>query len=936
MIAMRMHSYRGLFVLVGGFAALGTTACGGGGSPRADACAASLLPGDLVITEIFANPAGTDEGKEWIEVYNAPLDLAGLVLQSAKDDGSSAKEHVFGELVIEPGDWVVLGGVIEDARPDYVDYGYGNDIGDLRNTAGTLAIGCGETSIDTVLYQEVTEATSRGLDGSRVPDATVNDDILLWCDAQTVYSDELVGTPGAANDPCTPVGIPTTCLENGEERAIVPPSPGDLVISEFHANPQIVEDDVGEWFEIYSATRVDLNGVTFGENDEDREVEGTIGAMECLTIEAGGYFVVARLNDPGSNGGIPVVDATFDYDLNNSTSSLFIDYGDEELDSVAWTSSTAGAASALDPDFLSVAGNDNPDAFCEAVTPYGDGDLGTPGAANDVQCDIAPPLGQCHDGTGYVDVISPALGDVIITEFHANPASVDDTDGEWFELRAAAAFHLNGLELGRYNDGVPEVESVVEANDCILVGVGDHVVIARETDTSVNGGLEPVATTFDFSLGNSDGNMFVGLGGEILDEITWATSESGATTALDPSITDPAGNDDPANWCISTTPYGDGDLGSPAEENLACGTVTPGTCNDGGNERPTVAPALGDLVITELMPDPDAVADASGEWFEVLVNADVDLNGLELGREVGNADVTLDPGGDCIAVTAGSRIVFARDAMAATNGGLDPVVATFDFGLTNSAGSLFVGYGGEALDVITWSGSDAGAASSLDPDAENPTDNDDQGNFCPATTPYGAGDFGTPGAIGASCGGGNMDGMCNDGGTPRAIVSPSGEDLVITEVMANPAAVDDAEGEWFEVAVGADVDLNGLQLYTVEDAVPSLEATLGGNDCIEVTAGSRIIFVRNATMAENGGLPDGGFVFAFGLVNSNRGIAIGVADVVLDTVTWTSTPTGASRSLDEGFVTTAGNDDPLNWCAATTSYGLGDEGTPAATNDSCG
>lgn len=939
---MPMQTYRGLVALAHGMGLLtvAVAACGGGGKLRTDACGGAFVPGDLVITEVFANPMGTDDGNEWIEVYNvtdAPIDLTGLLLQYAKPDGSSAKEHVFEGFTVEPGDWVVLGGVLEEARPAHVDYAYANDLGALGNAAGQLAIGCGEVAIDAILYEESADFTSRGLDGSRVPDALVNDDLNLWCDAQTVFSESIIATPGAANDACTPAGIPTTCLENGEERSIIGPSPGDIVISEFHANPQIVEDDVGEWFEIYSATRVDLNGISFGENDEDREVEGNIGAAECLTLEAGGYFVVARLNDSASNGGLPVVDATFDYDLNNSNSSLFLDYGDEVLDEVAWNTAAAGAASSLDPDFLSVDGNDNPDAFCKAITPYGSGDLGTPGAANDVQCDIAPPLGQCFDGDGYVDVIPPGLGDVIITEFHPNPDAVGDDPGEWFELRATTAFHLNGLEMGRRNDaGDAEVESVVEANDCILVGVGDHVVVAHETDSSVNGGLESVATTFDFALANSNADMFVGYGGEVLDEITWASSTAGATTALDPSITDPAGNDDPANWCTGMTPYGDGDLGSPAQENPACGTVTPGTCNDGGNERATVAPGAGDLVITEFMPDPDAVPDAQGEWFEVLVLADVDLNGLEIGREVGSIDVTLDPGGDCIPVSSGSRVVFGRDAMAAANGGLEQVIATFAFGLTNSAGSLFVGHGGEALDVITWSGSDPGTASSLDPDAENPTENDDQGNFCGATMAYGAGDFGTPGAVGAACGGGNMDGMCDDGGVPRAIVSPSGEDLVITEVMANPAMVTDANGEWFEVEVGANVDLNGLQLYTVQDDVPSIQSTLGGDACIEVTAGSRIIFARNATMAENGGLPDGGFVFAFGLVNDNRGIAIGVADVALDTVTWTSTAAGSSRSLDEGFVTTAGNDDPLNWCTSTTPYGLGDEGTPAATNDACG
>lgn len=920
-----------LRTLASACALAGPAACGGGGTARVDACGADLLPGDLVITEIFANPAGADEGNEWFEIYNATdtaLDLTGIVLQTAKDDGSSVKEHTIVGLTIEPGDYVVVGGVLEDTRPDHVDYGYGNDLGDLRNTAGTIALGCGGNPIDTVLYQTATDATSRGFDGTRTPDPATNDDLNLWCDATTMFSDAILGTPGSANDPCTPTGVPITCNEGGAPRDIIAPAIGDLVLSEFHADPDIVEDDAGEWFEIYAAARVDLNGVSFGK--VAGEPEGNIGSADCITVEAGTYFVVARGDDPATNGGIPSVGATFDFSLGNSTGTLVLGYGEDILDEIAWTGTDPGAASALDPDFLTADGNDNPASFCAAVTPYGDGDLGTPGAANDVACDIAPPLGQCFDGSGYVDAIAPQPGDVIITEFHANPGVVDDADGEWFELRAAAPFHLNGVEFGR--EGT--IESTVEANECILVGTDDVVVVARGSDPTTNGGLTPVTAEFDFSLGNSDGSLFVGYAGTVLDEITWPSSVSGATTALDPSITDAAGNDDPLNWCTSTVPYGDGDLGSPAEVNPACGSVNPTVCTDGGTERDVVPPAAGDLVITEFMPDPSAVGDAQGEWFEVLVLADVDLNGLELGTEVGNA-ATVVPGGDCIAVTAGTRVVFARSADAATNGGLDPVAATFDFGLTNGGGSLFVGYGGEALDIITWSGSDPGTASSLDPGAETPEGNDDQANFCPATAPYGAGDLGTPGAVGEACGVGIPDGMCDDGGNVRAIVSAGDGDLVITEVMANPAQVADADGEWFEVAVLSDVDLNGLQLYTTDGVTTSLEATLGSASCIEVTAGSRVLFARNPTMMENGGLPDGAQVFAFGLVNSNDGIAIGVADVILDEVVWTSTPTGASRSLDEAFVTAVGNDDPLNWCPSTSPYGDGDLGTPADTNDAC-
>jgi len=52
-----------------------------------------LLPGDLVITEVFADEkataggAGTDTGKEWLEIYNAkaqPIDLEGLTVTHSR------------------------------------------------------------------------------------------------------------------------------------------------------------------------------------------------------------------------------------------------------------------------------------------------------------------------------------------------------------------------------------------------------------------------------------------------------------------------------------------------------------------------------------------------------------------------------------------------------------------------------------------------------------------------------------------------------------------------------------------------------------------------------------------------------------------------------------------------------------------------------------
>ena len=530
---------------------------------------------------------------------------------------------------------------------------------------------------------------------------------------------------------------------------------------------------------------------------------------------------------------------------------------------------------------------------------------------------------------------SPVPGDLLIAELMPNPDAVDDNAGEWFEVRANTAFDLNGLELGR-EEGV--ADSVVEVEACIALDPGDHALIAREADPATNGGLPSPDATFGFSLVNSNGTLWVGAGGTTLDLVTWSSSGAGAARSLDPQVTDPAANDDEGGWCDAVDAYGDGDLGTPGSENPSCGGIATGTCTDGGSEREIVRPQAGDLVITELMPNPAAVNDADGEWFEVLATADIDLNGLEFGDDPGNPDAVLPAAGDCLAVAAGERVLLARQGDPAVNGGLPPVVGTFGFGLTNGGGTLFVGYGGEALDVITWSGSPTGASLSLDPGAENPADNDVETNFCASTAPYGNGDLGTPGAAGSACGGGGgmMDGMCLDGGVARAIVSPQPGDLIINEWMANPNVVSDTNGEWFEVYADASVDLNGLQLSRITGGMFQQEATLDSDECLSVSAGSYALFARSLDPATNGGLPAADFAFNFSLNNSSSGLAVGIDDAHLDEVTWSSSTAGAATSLDPGAQTTAGNDDPANLCAASTPYGPGDnDGTPGASNPPC-
>jgi hypothetical protein len=922
-------------------ALIGVVGCGGDGCRSAGdggdglgACENGLLPGDLVITEIMADPPGADSGREWFEIYNASaleLDLRGVVLLHSRQDGTDAKVHpVARSWAISPDDYAVAGAVIDDeevlAVVPYVDYGYADVLGDMRNSGGRLVVACGEEVIDEALYAEPTQGASRGFTGDRTPDASGNDDLALWCDAQTAVDAESLGTPGDRNDFCVGSG-PVSCVEAGTIREAVAPPLGDLVVTEIMSDPEATEDDLGEWFEIRTNADFDLNGLMVGRASDLSDAEVVTGEA-CVPVKAGTILVIAKSEDPESNGGLPRVDALFDFNLNQSNNQVVVSYGGQILDALAYGSTQAGTAHNLDPRYQTPELNDDPRYLCRATLPYGAGDLGTPGEDN-TQCEIPAPEGQCLDDDGsFRDIIAPQPGDLAVTELMANPeAAAEESESEWFEVQAAATFDLNGVALGTV-EGEPR--ELLETTACARLAAGDHAVIAREADPALNGGLPQVDATFGFALTNSDGALWIGTDAATLDLVTWPSVPAGAARSVDPSAANPQANDDDAAWCPAIEPYGDGDLGTPGADNPSCGTIATGTCLDGGARRDVVVPQPGDLVITEWMPDSFEVTDAEGEWFELLATADVDLNGLQLANDPRLADDALPVGGDCLAVAAGERVVLARQADPTLNGGLPPVLGTFGFGLTNSDAALYVGMGGEVLDGVTWTSSTPGAAWTVDPAAEDPLGNDDPANVCLATDPFGGGDLGTPGTQGPACGGMTSDGMCLDGGVPRAIVFPGAGDLVITEWMPNPSGVTDANGEWFELYASADIDLNDLQLSRATDVAGpfTVETTLGSPGCLAVPAGSYVVFARNLDPLVNGELPVADFVFAFSLNNSNAGLAIGVADVHIDEVTWMSSSDGAATQIDAIGTT----------CDAVDLYGPvanDNHGTPGAANPAC-
>jgi hypothetical protein len=883
---------------------------------RAGDCPAGLQFGDVVITEIMANPKGPDSGNEWWEIYNAtsePIDMAGTRLVSSREDGASPKTHLVESLVIEPGGYAVVGNMLPEFVLPFVDYGYGNSLGDLRNAAGRVAVACGNQIIDEVVYLDMKDGFAQGFDGTREPDAVANDDLSSWCEATVEFQPGDHGSPGESNEPCGS-GTPTSCLEDGVSREVDPVVFGDVVITEIMANSGVAPDAVGEWFEVYLTRDVDLNGLQIGERGTVRR---TLSSASCMRYEAGTYLLFARSDDPAENGGLPPVDFTFSFNLVNSTGEVLLARDDEVLDAVAYPSSGNGVADNLDPRYFDPQANDERGVWCRATTPFGDGDLGTPGAPN-IECEVAPPEGHCDDGGELRPTVAPQPGDLVITEVMANVGAVPDTDGEWFEIYARADVDLNGLQI--YDRG--DLKTTVTRASCLRATAGSHVLVARKEDPAVNGGLPPVDLLFTFNLVNSNGALAIGHGGEVLDEVTWASTQAGVSASVDPGAYDPESNDDPQMWCAGITPYGAGDLGTPGEVNPYC--ALPGSCIDGDTGMPREIVKATDVRITEVMTRPYGETDANARWFELQFDAAADLNGLEVGRS-GTTFSTILSAPNCVPIPAGGHAIVARSSNLALNG-LPRVDAVFTFTLPISpSDQLYAAIDGVELDSVAYPNTPAS-------DQGTSQQRGEDGAFCTsvfagAGAYDAAGNVGTPGESNLPCPGGDT---CIDPVTmmARSIVKPT--DLRITEVMTRPLGETDAAKRWLEVQFVTAGDLNGVE---VGRQGTNNSTTIVSGACIPFAAGEHAILARSSNLGLTG-LPHVDGVFDFTLtINPSEPIYVAVDGVELDAVSYPNTPiasAGTSQQRDgtDTFCTSQ--------AAGAGSYNVeGDIGTPGSASLTC-
>jgi hypothetical protein len=550
-------------------------------------CKDDLVAGDLVVTEVFADYAapeggtGTDDGKEWFEIYNnseRAVSLKGLTVVHSRPDGAMAKSHTVEDITIAPGQFLTLGNSTSDLVPAYVDYGYSADLGDFYNSdGGKLALKCGDSEIDSATYEMVRSGHSRQLSNLSPPDYTTNDDVANWCEGKdSEFEPNNFGTPGQDND-CAPL-VSGACSDGGSMRPLVTPAPGELVITEVMPSPMAVSDTAGEWFEVKALASVDLNGLGL-DRAGDTSAASVINSPSCVHVEAGEYVVFAKSLDSAMNGGVTGAVATFGFSMvagsMASPGDVQIVAGTTVIDAMTWTASTNARALQLDPDLVDAISNDNASNYCNATTMYNGMDYGTPAAAN-VQCTMLPPAGMCDDGGTLRAIVKPAAGALVITEIMPNPLT--EPAQEWFEITnaGAASFDLNGLGLDRPGDTTPNggAPSVVNSAACKPLAPGAFALFARSDITATNGGLPTVDATFALSMTNSNGTVQVvdptsctgnpSVCTVIYDAVAYTTTAGWPSTAtadgvsaqVKPGMFTTTANDMFANFCAAVTVYG--------------------------------------------------------------------------------------------------------------------------------------------------------------------------------------------------------------------------------------------------------------------------------------------------------------------------------------------------------------------------------------------
>jgi hypothetical protein len=163
-------------------------------------------------------------------------------------------------------------------------------------------------------------------------------------------------------------------------------------------------------------------------------------------------------------------------------------------------------------------------------------------------------------------------------------------------------------------------------------------------------------------------------------------------------------------------------------------------------------------------------------------------------------------------------------------------------------------------------------------------------------------------------------------------------DLLISEIMYNPTAVSDTEGEWLEIYN------NSLQTIDLFEVVIKRGAEVQHiiNENLLIDPMQHLVLARHINATSNAH-----YVYGTDLTLTNTGDEIVLANFGTDgtdgqaitSVNYGNTNfpdgSGASISLDQNAYDVIQAQDGSNWCVSTLPFDTGDLGTPGLLNEIC-
>jgi len=216
-----------------------------------------------------------------------------------------------------------------------------------------------------------------------------------------------------------------------------------------------------------------------------------------------------------------------------------------------------------------------------------------------------------------------------------------------------------------------DTDSHTISNSVVIPSLG-YVVLARNGNTEENGGVIEDYMYSSFVLGNASDEIILECDTVEIDRVEYDggpnfPNPDGASMILD----DPAhDNNIGSNWCVSTSPFGDGDLGTPGAQNDTCWEVCTDNDQDGysiegggcgpvdcDDTRPDVNPGATEVCDNGLDDDCDGYTDGDDpdcqpgpSCTDYYKDEDDDTYGLTSDTQCllePDGDYTATRGGDC-------------------------------------------------------------------------------------------------------------------------------------------------------------------------------------------------------------------------------------------------------------------------------------------------